>query len=48
MEIPSESFPVMENVTEYQKSNVKVTLNGRDNQIFIGLNKMLQKNLFLQ
>ena len=31
--IPSESFPVMENVTEYQKSNVKVTLNGRSNQI---------------
>ena len=31
--IPSESFPVMENVTEYQKSNVKVTLNGRVNQI---------------
>lgn len=33
IEIPSESFPVMENVTEYQKSNVKVTLNGRVNQI---------------
>ena len=31
--IPSESFPVMEHVTEYQKSNVKVTLNGRVNQI---------------
>jgi hypothetical protein len=31
--IPSESFPVMENVTEYQKSNVKVTLNGKVNQI---------------
>ena len=31
--IPSESFPVFENVTEYQKSNVKVTLNGRSNQI---------------
>ena len=33
MAIPSESFPVMEDVTEYQKSNVKVTLNGRENQI---------------
>ncbi len=31
--IPSESFPVLENVTEYQKSSVKVTLNGRTNQI---------------
>ncbi|WP_299290295.1 hypothetical protein [Nitrosopumilus sp.] len=33
MSIPSESFPVLEDVTEYQKSNVKVTLNGRVNQI---------------
>lgn len=33
MSIPSESFPVLEDVTEYQKSNVKVTLNGRANQI---------------
>lgn len=33
MSIPSESFTVPENVTEYQKSNVKVTLNGRVNQI---------------
>lgn len=31
--IPSESFPVLENVTEFQKSNIKVTLNGRVNQI---------------
>ena len=31
--IPSESFPIFENATEYQKSNVKVTLNGRSNQI---------------
>ncbi len=31
--IPSESFSIMENVTEYQKSNVKITLNGRTNQI---------------
>lgn len=33
MAIPSESFPILENVTEYQKSNVKVTLNGHVNQI---------------
>ena len=32
--IPSESFSILENVTEYQKSNVKVTLNGRINQIY--------------
>ena len=31
--IPSESFPIFENATEYQKSNVKVTLNGQVNQI---------------
>jgi len=31
--IPSESFSILENVTEYQKSNVKITLNGRTNQI---------------
>ena len=31
--IPSESFEIMDNVTEYQKSNVKVTLNGRANQV---------------
>ena len=31
--IPSESFPVMDNVTEYQKSNVKITLNGQTKQI---------------
>ena len=31
--IPSESFPVMENVTQYQKSNVKITLNGQSKQI---------------
>ncbi|MGB0855632.1 MAG: hypothetical protein ACPGQP_01195 [Nitrosopumilus sp.] len=33
IEIPSESFPIMENATEYQKSNVKIILNGRENQI---------------
>lgn len=31
--IPSESFGILDNVTDYQKSNVKVTLNGRVNQI---------------
>ncbi len=31
--IPSESFSILENVTEYQKSSVKVTLNGQINQI---------------
>ncbi|MGH1566379.1 MAG: hypothetical protein ACRBB5_02910 [Nitrosopumilus sp.] len=33
MAIPSESFTILENATEYQKSNVKITLNGRVNQI---------------
>jgi len=33
MQIPVESFPVFENVTEYQKSNVKITLNGRNQEI---------------
>ena len=28
MQIPSESFPIFENATEFQKSNVKITLNG--------------------
>ena len=32
--IPAESFPIMDNVTKYQKSSVKVTLNGHVNQIF--------------
>ena len=32
--IPSESFSILENVTEYQKSNVKITLNGLTNQIY--------------
>ena len=30
--IPSESFPIKDNATDYQKSNVKITLNGRENQ----------------
>jgi len=33
MAIPSESFPVRDNVTDYQRSSVKVTLNGRVTQI---------------
>ncbi len=33
MQIPSESFPILENATEYQKSNVKITLNGRNQEI---------------
>jgi hypothetical protein len=33
MQIPSSSFPILENITEYQKSNVKITLNGRDQEI---------------
>ena len=31
--IPSESFKIMDNATEYQKSNVKITLNGHVNHI---------------
>ena len=31
--IPSESFQIRDNATEYQKSNVKITLNGHVNQI---------------
>ncbi|QUC64882.1 hypothetical protein NsoK4_00945 [Nitrosopumilus sp. K4] len=33
MAIPSESFPILENVTEYQKSNVKIILNNQVTQI---------------
>ena len=33
MSIPSESFPVKDNVSEYQKSNVKINLNGAVTQI---------------
>ncbi len=33
MEIPTESFLVRENVTDYQKSVIKVTLNGQTHQI---------------
>ncbi len=31
--IPSESFPIKDDVTDYQKSNVKITLNGQNIQI---------------
>ncbi len=33
MEIPTDSFPVREGVTDYQKSSIKVTLNGQIRQI---------------
>lgn len=33
IEIPSESFPVKDNVIDYQKSNVKIILNGQVKQI---------------
>jgi hypothetical protein len=33
MQIPTESFPVREDVEEYQKSTIKVTLNGKTRQI---------------
>jgi len=33
MEIPTDSFPVREGVTDYQKSTIKVTLNGQIRQI---------------
>lgn len=32
--ISSESFPIRDNVTDYQKSNVKIILNGRTSQIY--------------
>src|SRR3989338_2032012 len=33
MSIHSESFLIRDNVTDFQKSNIKITLNGRVNQI---------------
>ena len=33
MSIPSESFLIRDNVADFQKSNIKITLNGRVNQI---------------
>jgi len=34
MLIPKESFPIQEDVTDYTKSTIKVTLNGQKSQIF--------------
>ena len=34
MTIPKESFPIKEDVTDYTKSTIKVTLNGNQAQIF--------------
>jgi hypothetical protein len=31
--IPSESFPIRDNVTDFHKYNIKITLNGQVNQI---------------
>lgn len=31
--IPTESFPIRDDVVDFQKSNIKITLNGRINQI---------------
>jgi len=33
MSIPNESFPINDDVKEYQKSSLKITLNGQVNQI---------------
>ena len=33
IEIPSESFPIKDDVMDYQKSNVKIILNGQIKQI---------------
>ena len=33
MEIPSESFPIKDEISDYQKSTIKVTLNGQTRQI---------------
>ena len=34
MSIPKESFPIQEDVTDYTKSTIKITLNGDQSQIF--------------
>ena len=34
MSIPKESFPIQEDVTDYTKSTIKITLNGQKSQIF--------------
>ena len=34
MSIPKESFPIQEDVTDYTKSTIKITLNGQKSQVF--------------
>ena len=34
MSIPKESFPIQEDITDYTKSTIKITLNGHKSQIF--------------
>ena len=34
MSIPKESFPIQEDITDYTKSTIKITLNGQKSQIF--------------
>ena len=34
MSIPKESFPIQEDVTDYTKSTIKITLNDQKSQIF--------------
>ena len=34
MSIPKESFPILDDVTDYTKSTIKITLNGQKSQIF--------------
>ena len=34
MSIPKEPFPIMDDVTDYAKSTIKITLNGNKTQIF--------------
>ena len=34
MSIPKESFPIQEDITDYTKSTIKITLNGQKAQIF--------------
>ena len=34
MSIPKESFPILDDVTDYTKSTIRITLNGNQAQIF--------------
>jgi len=34
MSIPKEPFPIMDDVGDYTKSTIKITLNGNETQIF--------------